>query len=482
MNIGYLDGMWEFAIGFLLLAAQLSGLVLAGRVIMSDRSTQGIIAWVLSLVLLPLMAVPIYLIFGRNRLGSYIRARRLVIEEFERMHPDDPEHPHRSLDEADKPTPLMKILEDLAKLPLSTGNSSRFMFSGRETFDSIQEGIRDAKEYILFQFFIFRNDTEGKKFIKLLKAKALSGVRVYFLVDAIGSQNLDRAFFKDLRKAGIFTGIFSPGRSLKGRLRLNFRNHRKVVIVDGRDGWIGGHNVGIEYVGADKKFGAWRDTHVHVAGPIVNAMQLAFLEDWYWVNRCMLDLHWDVATPQKDNVHALCLATGPTDPDDPCTLAYVHMINQATHRLWIQSPYFVPSSEVIVALQLATLRGVDVRVLIPAAIDHRLVWLSSYYFSSLPQLKKVRFFRYNIGFFHSKMLLVDNDLVSVGTVNFDNRSFRINFEITLIIQEADAISTCRNQMEEDFSNSTEDPADPLALRNPVFRLAARSARLLSPIL
>jgi len=179
---------------------------------------------------------------------------------------------------------------------------------------------------------------------------------------------------------------------------------------------------------------------------------------------------------------AICLATGPTDPDDTCTLAHVHLINQAQHRLWIHSPYFVPSEEVIVALQLATLRGVDVRVLLPSGIDHLMVWLSSYYYSSLPQLRRVRFFRYTRGFLHSKMLLVDNDLVSIGTINFDNRSFRINFEITLMLQEADFITACRTQMEKDFAHSEEDPPDPLALRSPAFRLAARSTRLLAPLL
>jgi len=178
----------------------------------------------------------------------------------------------------------------------------------------------------------------------------------------------------------------------------------------------------------------------------------------------------------------VCLATGPADHRDTCTLAHVHLINQARHRLWIHSPYFVPGEEVIVALQLASLRGVDVRVVMPSRRDHHLVWLCSFYFSSLPQLDKVRFFRFTKGFFHSKMLLVDDELVSVGTVNFDNRSFRINFEITLLLQDAQAIAACRAQMEHDFARSIEDPVDPLAERGLAFRLAARGARLLSPLL
>lgn len=482
MESQMLSGIWDFGIATLLLLLQLAGLFLAGRVILSDRSTHGTIAWVLSLVLLPLAAVPLYLMFGRNRLDSYIRSRRRVNEEFRRVHPVDPQDRLPPKDPADGETPLLGMLEDLTRIRVSVGNHATAYFEGRNTFASIEAGIQGARDYILFQFFIYRNDRVGRHFAGILKKKAREGVAVYFMVDAIGCRKLKKAFFRDLEAAGVKTGIFLPGRTIRGRLRLNFRNHRKVVVVDGREAWLGGHNVGREYMGEDPRFGPWRDSHVQVSGPVVQTIQQAFMEDWYWVNREMLPLKWDAAPADGKNIRAICLATGPTDPDDTCTLAHVHLINQAQHRLWIHSPYFVPSEEVIVALQLATLRGVDVRVLLPSGIDHLMVWLSSYYYSSLPQLRRVRFFRYTRGFLHSKMLLVDNDLVSIGTINFDNRSFRINFEITLMLQEADFITACRTQMEKDFAHAEEDPPDPLALRSPAFRLAARSTRLLAPLL
>jgi cardiolipin synthase A/B len=482
MNSSLLLDVWEIALAAVIVIIQVAGLVLAARVVLSDRSTHGTIAWVLSLLLLPLVAVPVYVVFGRNRLSSYVRSRRRVDEEFERAHELDPKHPAGGLDAADSAFSKWKILEDLTKIPLSRGNKVSYLFSGPETYASIHEGIQRAREYVLFQFFIFRDDAEGRRFVELLKAKAQDGVNVRFLIDAIGSRHLPRSFFRELERAGVETGVFLPGRTLRGPMRINFRNHRKVVVVDGREAWLGGHNIGIEYVGGQPIFGNWRDTHVHVLGPVVNAIQLAFKEDWYWVTRKMPELNWQAAPVQPDDVRALCLSTGPADSEDACTLAYVHMINQAQWRLWIHSPYFVPSEEVIVALQLATLRGVDVRVVLPSRFDQRLVWMSSYYFSSLPRLRKVRFFRYQKGFFHSKMLLVDDELVSVGTVNFDNRSFRINFEITLILQDQRLAEECRLQMEKDFAGSVEDPVDPLAARSIAFRLAARSARLLSPVL
>ena len=474
--------LWQNSLAGLLFVMQLTGLVLAGRVILSDRSTQGTIAWVLSLILLPLIAVPAYVLFGRNRLGSYIQSRRRVDQQFDRHHTVDPEHPEGIVDKKSGSFARWQILEELAKVPLTQGNSIEYLFHGPDTFDSIRNGIKAARSYVIVQFFIYRDDEVGRPIIDLLKKKAAEGVRVYFMVDAIGSRALPRSFFDEIEKEGIETGVFLPGRTLRGRLRLNFRNHRKVVVVDGFEAWVGGNNVGVEYIGKSKRFGPWRDTHVHVRGPVVNAIQLTFLEDWFWVTRTMPELHWESVSAQPENVHALHLATGPADLGDNCTLAYVHMINQASERLWIHSPYFVPSEEIIVALQLATLRGVDVRILLPGKFDKRLVWISSFYFSALSRLDKVRFFRYKKGFFHSKMMLVDDELVTVGTVNFDNRSFRINFENTLILQSQGLVEQGRIQMEEDFKNSHEDPVDALATRSLPFKLAAHAVRLLAPLL
>jgi cardiolipin synthase len=482
MDGAFWESIWSIGLAWLLLLIQIAGFVLAGRVIMGDRSTHGTIAWALSLVLLPLVAVPAFVLFGRNRLGSYIKSRRRVDDDFNRRQQIEAQHPEGAVESDEETFKQWKILEGLTKVPLSRGNGLSFQFTGREAFDSILDGLERATEYILFQFFIFRDDTEGRRFIEALKRKAREGVRVYFMVDAIGSRQLNPLFYRDLEEAGVRTGVFLPGRTLRGRLRLNFRNHRKVVIVDGTEAWIGGNNIGLEYVGQNPKFGHWRDTHVHVRGPVVNAIQLAFLEDWFWVNREMPDLHWKAAQAQPADIRALCLATGPADSGDNCTLAHVHMINQARHRLWIHSPYFVPSEEVIIALQLATMRGVDVRILLPGKFDKWLPWISSFYFSSSVRLRQVRFYRYKTGFFHSKLLLVDDELVSVGTVNFDNRSFRINFEMTLIIEDRRIAEECRHQMERDFEEAIEDPEDPLASKSFAFRLAAHTVRLLAPLL
>lgn len=477
-----LSGLWEAGIAAAFVLIQLGGILLAGKVLLGNRSTQGTIAWALSLILLPLAAVPLYLVFGRNRLPGYVRVRRRADAQFEVENPAETLHPQTPDASAGHGHRKWRILEGLAKQPPSNGNGLTFTFSGKDTFEGMLSDLAQARAYILFQFFIFRDDALGQRFLAVLKERAKAGVKVYFLVDAIGSRQLKGCLFRDLEASGIHYGIFKPGRSWRGRMRLNFRNHRKIVVVDGRLAWVGGHNVGREYLGEDPRFGPWRDTHARLQGPAVNPVQLTFMEDWYWTNREMLRLDWRAAAPDPQDARVHCLATGPADVDNACTLAYVHMINQAQHRLWIHTPYFVPSEEVVVALQLAALRGVDVRVLLPGKFDKWMVWLCSYYFSSLSQLNKVGFFRYRDGFFHSKLLLVDEELVSVGTVNFDNRSFHINFEITLLLEDPRLARQCRAQMERDFANAIRDPVDPLAERSLFFKLAARAARLLSPVL
>ncbi len=477
MALLHLQGIWEHGVAATLVIFHIAGVLIASRVILSHRSTQGTIAWAMGLILLPLAAVPFYAILGRNRMLSYIAAKHRVDDEFSRHHLMTQQ------EDLDPRNFKWNFLTELISAKgMTQGNVIDVFFTGRETYDSILKGLDRARDYIVFQFFIFRDDAEGRVFKEKLMKKARQGIRVYFLVDAIGSRHLQKSFYEELEKAGIQVGIFSPGTSLKGRLRLNFRNHRKVVIVDGQEAWMGGHNIGREYVGSDPRFGPWRDTHAHVRGDVIDNIQLAFLEDWYWTKREMPPMNWDQDTGESGQSRALCLATGPTDKTETCTLAFVHLINRANHRLWIHSPYFVPSDEIVVALQLATLRGVDVRILLPSKADHRLVWISSFYFSSLPQLDSVRFFRYKNGFLHSKMLLLDNDVVALGTVNFDNRSFRINFEATLLVEDPEIVGKCHHQMQADFENATEDPKDPLAEKHFLFRLAARATRLLSPLL
>jgi cardiolipin synthase len=264
------------------------------------------------------------------------------------------------------------------------------------------------------------------------------------------------------------------------RLQLNFRNHRKIMVIDGKVGFIGGLNMGDEYLGRDQRFGPWRDTHLRMRGPMVEALQLVFLEDWFWATDEMLKLTWKKEVEAADQVAAI-IPTGPADEADSWQLLVAEAANTSREKLWIASPYFVPDEGVMTALQTAALRGVDVRILIPERADHVLVWMSAftYYEQSIPF--GVRIFRYTSGFLHQKVMLVDDKLAAVGSANLDNRSFRLNFEITAFSPDPKFVGEVREMLEADFARSVEAKVEGFTRRPFLFRAACRLARLFAPI-
>jgi cardiolipin synthase len=281
---------------------------------------------------------------------------------------------------------------------------------------------------------------------------------------------------------------FCAHASGRDRWRLNFRNHRKNVIVDGRTGFVGGHNVGDEYLGLNPKYGRWRDTHVRVEGPAVQQLQMVFAADWFYMNDEILPGPWQpvippcVAGTDAPNQRALVLGSGPSDGFERCTLFFLHVIGMARQRIWIASPYFVPDESVIQALQLAAVRGVEVRILIPQEPDKRLVWLAS--FQMLLELNhpNIHIHRFTGGFLHHKALVVDGDFAAVGTANFDNRSFRLNFELTLAVADRAFAGEVAAMFERDFAESRECSAQGYFELSWIDKIGVRITRLLAPIL
>ena len=214
--------------------------------------------------------------------------------------------------------------------------------------------------------------------------------------------------------AGIATSAFHTTKGKTNRFQLNFRNHRKIVVVDGKIAYLGGHNVGDEYLGKHPKFGAWRDTHVRIEGPAVQFIQFSFVEDWYWATKGIPELNWEPCKAADGGEDTLVIASGPADSLETCGLMFVQAINQARERVWIASPYFVPERGIMAALKLAVLRGVDVRIMLPGKADHKLVYWSSFSFISEAEPVGVKFYRYKEGFMHQKVVLVDDDFANIG--------------------------------------------------------------------
>jgi cardiolipin synthase len=315
-----------------------------------------------------------------------------------------------------------------------------------------------------------------------LVAAARRGVRVYFLIDEVGSYDLPASYKNELRDAGAEVFDFHSRKGPGNRFQINFRNHRKVVVVDGHTTWVGGHNIGDEYLGKEAKFGRWRDTHVRIEGPAALTAQLSFLEDWYWATGNILDVSWEPKAVEDGGFPVLIVPSGPADEVETASLMFVHAIHSARERIWIASPYFVPDEAVMAALQLAGMRGVDVRVLIPAKADHLLVYLAAFSYFDDAGRTGVKFYRFEDGFLHEKAMLIDDDVATIGTANFDNRSFRLNFEITAVLSDPEFAAEVERMFEDDFAHATLVPDDEYSGKSFWFRLGVRLARLSSPLL
>jgi cardiolipin synthase len=459
------------------------GILSAMHAVMNVRTPQGSIAWAVSLVIVPVVSVPAYWVFGRDRFQGYVLARRADNERLDELWRRAREGVEQLEATTDWQNSAIRGAENLARLPFTGGNEVELLIDGEETFRSIFAGIDAAQDYVLVQFYIVRADNIGNELKSRLIAAADRGVEVYFLYDEVGSLGLTKPYMDELRRNGVAILPFHSRKGSGNRFQLNFRNHRKTVVVDGREAWIGGHNVGDEYLGKDATVGRWRDTHMRVAGPAALGAQIAFVEDWRWAaDETLSHLNWEGAATPGGHAQSIVIASGPADEVDTASLMYNQAINAAARRIWIASPYFVPDDAIVQSLQLAALRGVDVRILIPEKSDSFLVTLAAYSFFDEVSSTGVEFYRYQDGFLHGKVMLIDDAVAAVGTANFDNRSFRLNFEITALVAEQDFAQAVKAMFEEDFDNSRRMEQGEYENKNYFFRVATRIARLASPVL
>ncbi|MFP5221542.1 MAG: cardiolipin synthase [Acidobacteriota bacterium] len=462
-----------------------AGAFSAVHALLSARSSQGAIAWVMSMLVIPYAAVPLYWIFGRDRFHGYVTARREGSNEIETLRHELERNRVELSDLSPGLEGTLSVLERLAGMPFTSGNHAELLKNGPATFEAIFAEIARATDYILVQFFIIHDDAIGQELKDRLAAKARQGVRVMLLYDEIGCHTLPEPYLGELRDSGVRAHPFNTTKGWRNPFQLNFRNHRKIVVVDGNTAFVGGHNVGDEYMRQSSRFGLWRDTHLRCDGPVVSTVQLSFAEDWYWATHELPDLNWQPAPPRQftgAGLPMLAIPSGPADTVETYTLTFLQLVEAARTRLWIVSPYFVPDREVTTALQLAALRGVDVRVMLPEKPDHTLVYLAS--FSYFPELEKlgIKFLRFMPGFLHQKVMLVDDRLATVGTANCDNRSFRLNFELTMAVVDAKFASQVETMLLEDFAGCIPATASEYENRWFGFKAAVRLARLLSPIL
>jgi cardiolipin synthase len=473
---------WILSAAFLVVEAL--AVASAVHALFTVRTAQGTIAWVIGLITFPWLALPLYWIFGSRRFDAHSRVmKQALIEHEARIHEVREEMRPFQVPPSEIRPARVGDLAAVAGEQFLGRNRLSLLIDGEATFGAIFAEVAKAKRCIFVQFYIMREDGLGRRLLEALAARATEGVEVCFLFDRVGSHSMKSAIIEKWRPRGVRMATFCAGSKWRDRWQLNFRNHRKNVIVDGRVGFIGGHNVGDEYLGLSSKFGRWRDTHVRVEGPSAMQLQMAFIADWFFATREALAAPWKAeASPEEDGQSTLVLASGPSDQVERCTLFFLNVITMAERRLWIASPYFVPDEGILQALQLAAIRGVEVRILLPMNPDHVFVWLAS--FALLTELAhpNIHIHRFTGGFLHQKALLVDNTFAAVGTANFDNRSFRLNFEITLAVSGSRFASDVAKMFESDFAESVRVERDDYDSRPLYFKAGAHAARLLAPIL
>jgi cardiolipin synthase len=467
-----------------LVLVYVAAIIAALEAALRTRTSQGAIAWAISLITFPYIALPLYLVFGRNKFDGYLEQRQEVEREAEKIMTRASDALSRHILPATAETPLYTSLYQLTRIPATSGNELQLLVNGQATFDSIVEGLRAAEKYILFQFYIIRDDDLGRRLGRVLADKARDGVKVFLLYDEVGSRPFPRSrLHRQLQMTGVRVVPFNTTQGRRNRFQLNFRNHRKVVVVDGRQAWVGGHNVGVEYLGLKKRVGHWRDTHVRVRGPAVMGVAQAFATDWLWATRKFLpDINWESGVEARGDCDVLVFPSDPASEFEEAGLMFHQVIVSAQQRVWIASPYFVPDHAIISALQLAALRGVDVRLIIPDEPDGPVVGMANWSYTRELLPAGVRVFRYRGGFMHQKVLLMDDTVAGVGTANFDNRSFRLNFEITLLVRNEGFAAEVDHMLREDLARCREVSRAEVDGKSVWFHLGMSVARLFAPVL
>lgn len=473
-----------YFLGYLIGFTHLLGIVAAIHALLTVRTAQGSIAWAMPLIFIPYITLIPYLVFGRSTFDAYVKARRQANSEMRNAIADFNLKPWIEEAVAARRSDAyesLRAMPKLGRMPCLANNEVKLLINGDATFAAIFDAIRAAKKIVFVQFFIIHDDDLGRRLQSLLLEKAAEGVEIFVLYDQIGSHSLPARYIETLRAGGVQIKAFATRGSWLNRFQVNFRNHRKIVVVDGVTGFVGGHNVGDEYLGLKPPLAPWRDTHVAIVGPVVACLQESFAEDWFWATRELPPLILPESYPE-DGVLCQLLASGPADSQETCSLFFVEAIHAAKERVWITTPYFIPDEPVSAALRLAVLRGVDVRLLLPSRPDHYTVYAASSLFAFEAVRAGVRIFRYTPGFLHQKVVLVDNEISAIGSANLDNRSFRLNFELMLLTVDEDFASEVEAMLSDDFAQAHEISIDESKETPHLQQLGMRVARLISPIL
>lgn len=449
---------------------------------LQNRTSQNTLLWIYILVLLPVLGYIFYVYSGQLLIKSYFfkskRSNDHVL--FETLSKGKETADVSKLNEHQ--LGFVRYLERVPLTNIDMHTKTQILKNGHETFQEIKRRLMEAKDFIHLEYYIFRYDRLGKELIDILIDKVQAGIEVRFMFDAVGSFSLTDSEINEMEKAGIIIHPFSPIKKGFINQKFNFRNHRKIIVIDGEIGFVGGLNVGVEYLGEDDKIGFWCDSHVVLEGEAVQSLHAVFLLDWSYVcgEKLFDNDRYMKPIPVSGNGWVHVVPTGPET--EGMKDHYYALISCATKSIWIASPYFIPDKSIQTALRVAARKGIQVRLMVPETNDGFLTqYAAQSYFPELLGFG-IEIYSYQKGFLHKKIIIVDGDLASIGTANMDMRSFHLNFEVNLFLTETDSIKDLVTHYKEDLNECQR--IDPIEFnkRGLAIRIKESFARLFSGIL
>lgn len=455
------------------------------------RSPQAVWTWLLLLYFIPIVGFILYLIIGQDyHKNKMFKAKEIEGELKYAVRRQEETIYYRQLKMT---SPALNRFRDLVLYNLEAGqavltdnNDIRIYTDGKEKFHALIEEMKRAKKYIHVQYYIIRNDEVWQDIEKVLIEKAHEGVEVRVLFDSMGCRTMHKRDWDRLKREGIRVAEFFPAILGQLQMRVNYRNHRKIVVIDGKVGFVGGFNVGREYIGKDEKFGYWRDTHLCIEGAAVTSLAVRFVLDWNYAaheNLFLEDHLFEI--PQYDR-HGFdpvqIISSGPDSQTKTIHDNYLHLIHSARNHVYIQTPYFIPDASILDALKIASRSGVDVRIMIPCKPDHPFVYWATYSYIGEMVAAGAKCYVYNNGFLHAKTLSIDGMVACVGTANMDIRSFGLNFEVNATIYSERTVQRLERAFENDMTMSTQVTRKIYEERNLLIRFKEQFSRLLSPLL
>ncbi len=469
---------WVWWILNILYALTILGIIAV--VVSENRNPVKSLAWVTVLLVVPVVGLVLYIVFGRNIQNKRIISRRNR-RKLRRLGAGGGTDPAK-IEDAGAVMPQINLAYALCGSHYYEGNDVGIFDNGQEKFDALLADIAAARSYINMQYYIIVNDNIGIRVMEALMERARAGVKVRLIYDHVGSFKLSNRYLRRLKEAGVeaypfFKVVFPPFGT-----RINWRNHRKIVVIDGKVGYIGGMNVADRYVDGGKLFDVWRDLHLRVEGPAVFALQQSFAVDWNFMGQPLLE-EGPLATAVKGHSVGMQLVTGgPTTQWLNMTLVFQQAIARARKCIYIQTPYFIPSEGLVHALQVAALSKVDVRLMIPRRSDSDMLRWASFSYVHECLRAGIKVYLYEKGMLHSKAIIIDDDFCTVGSTNFDFRSFEHNFEANMLIYSTDFNARMKALFVRDMRDSRRVTSS--AWRHRPWREKALESvmRLFSPIL